>query len=178
MLPPPKLEPLPSPPQAESSTSESEPPALKPVKAGAETPTDGDTKTPTSLSQDAPNGLLPGPLLTDTDLGVVATSVLAEASAAAATGNRRTNVLFRKSKSASPQKTPKMVETSPASSPLGTKTFLSVVIPRLETLLLPRKRTRSSSADGEEEDEETPIKRLGTGASSGPTRARPLHIVK
>uniref|UniRef100_A0A8D2ZIC4 Bromodomain containing 1b n=1 Tax=Scophthalmus maximus TaxID=52904 RepID=A0A8D2ZIC4_SCOMX len=50
---------------------------------------------------------------------------------------------------------------------LGAKTFLSVVIPRLETLLLPKKRTRSSSADGEEEDEESPIKRLGTGIANG-----------
>uniref|UniRef100_A0A3P8TUH1 Bromodomain containing 1b n=1 Tax=Amphiprion percula TaxID=161767 RepID=A0A3P8TUH1_AMPPE len=69
-------------------------------------------------------------------------------------------------KSASPQKPRKTQETSAVSTPhLGAKTFLSVVIPRLETLLLPKKRTRSSSADGEE-DEESPIKRLGTGTHS------------
>ncbi|XP_078139032.1 bromodomain-containing protein 1-like isoform X2 [Centroberyx gerrardi] len=168
-LPPPKLEPLTSPPQVDSSPSDSEPPTLKPVKAGVdETPMDvegdSDTQTATSVPPDAPNGHVPDPLLTDSDLGVVATSVLSEASGA---GNRRTNVLFRKSKSVSPQKRPKMVEASAVSPPLGTKTFLSVVIPRLETLLLPRKRTRSTSADGEEEEEESPIKRLGTGIANG-----------
>ncbi|XP_037307499.2 bromodomain-containing protein 1-like isoform X1 [Pungitius pungitius] len=82
--------------------------------------------------------------------------------------NRRNNVLFRKSKSASPQKPLKSPEASAAAPPsLGAKTFLSVVIPRLETLLLPKKRRRSSSADGEEEDEESPIKRLGTGMTNG-----------
>ncbi|XP_061628669.1 bromodomain-containing protein 1-like isoform X1 [Phyllopteryx taeniolatus] len=84
---------------------------------------------------------------------------------------RRTNVLFRKSKSVSPQKPPKDQEVSAVPSPsspppLGAKTFLSVVIPRLETLLLPKKRPRSSSVDGEE-DEESPIKRLGTGIANG-----------
>uniref|UniRef100_A0A3Q2P5H3 Bromodomain containing 1b n=1 Tax=Fundulus heteroclitus TaxID=8078 RepID=A0A3Q2P5H3_FUNHE len=60
----------------------------------------------------------------------------------------------------------KMPAVSPP--PLGAKTFLSVVIPRLETLLLPKKRTRSSSAEEEEEEEEeTPIKRLDTGLTNG-----------
>uniref|UniRef100_A0A3B4UQG8 Bromodomain containing 1b n=1 Tax=Seriola dumerili TaxID=41447 RepID=A0A3B4UQG8_SERDU len=55
----------------------------------------------------------------------------------------------------------KSLPPPPPPPSLGSKTFLSVVIPRLETLLLPKKRSRSSSADGEEEDEESPIKRLG-----------------
>nr|XP_040024861.1 bromodomain-containing protein 1-like isoform X1 [Gasterosteus aculeatus aculeatus] len=81
--------------------------------------------------------------------------------------NRRNNVLFRKSKSTSPQKPLKSPEASTLAPPsLGAKTFLSVVIPRLETLLLPKKRRHSSSADGNEEDEELPIKRLGTGIAN------------
>uniref|UniRef100_A0A096MCP2 Bromodomain containing 1b n=1 Tax=Poecilia formosa TaxID=48698 RepID=A0A096MCP2_POEFO len=62
--------------------------------------------------------------------------------------------IFRKSKSASPQKAPMTPELPAASPPLlGAKTFLSVVIPRLETLLVPKKRTRSSSTEDEEEEE-------------------------
>ncbi|XP_057692839.1 bromodomain-containing protein 1-like isoform X1 [Corythoichthys intestinalis] len=81
------------------------------------------------------------------------------------------NVLLRKSKSISPQKPPKGKEVSATPSlsppsPLGAKTFLSVVIPRLETLLLPKKRPRSSNVEGED-DEESPIKRLGTGIANG-----------
>ncbi|KAJ7997649.1 hypothetical protein DPEC_G00214320 [Dallia pectoralis] len=95
--------------------------------------------------------------------GVVATSVLAKP---VVTGNRRTNVLFRKSKSSSPQKAPRTVEHLPCPPPLGAKTFLSVVIPRLETLLLPRKRTHSVSGECDE-DEESPIKRLDTGLANG-----------
>ncbi|CAL8259975.1 unnamed protein product [Merluccius merluccius] len=56
---------------------------------------------------------------------------------------------------------------SPGSLPLGTKTFLSVVIPRLETLLLPRKRARSASTDVGQDDDESPIKRLDTGMANG-----------
>ncbi|XP_067447039.1 bromodomain-containing protein 1-like isoform X3 [Thunnus thynnus] len=159
-LPPPTLEPLTSPPQLDTSPSNSEPPPLKPVKPSADhTPMelDSDTNTSTSVPQEAINGHTPDPLLPDSDLRT-------EASGAC---NRRNNVLFRKSKSASPQKPPKTPEASAVSPPpLGAKTFLSVVIPRLETLLLPKKRTRSSSADGEE-DEESPIKRLGTGIANG-----------
>ncbi|KAJ8373967.1 hypothetical protein SKAU_G00045470 [Synaphobranchus kaupii] len=51
-------------------------------------------------------------------------------------------------------------------NPLGTRTFLSVVIPRLETLLQPRKRSRSAS--GESEPDDTPsTKRLHEGLSNG-----------
>uniref|UniRef100_A0A3Q2Y4Z7 Bromodomain-containing protein 1-like n=1 Tax=Hippocampus comes TaxID=109280 RepID=A0A3Q2Y4Z7_HIPCM len=76
---------------------------------------------------------------------------------------RRNSLLFRKSKSVSPQKLPRDREAPAAlspSPPLGAKTFLSVVIPRLESLLLPKKRPRSSSVDGEH-DESPPVKRLG-----------------
>lgn len=76
--------------------------------------------------------------------------------------NRRTSVLFCKSKSVSPPKSAKNTETQPASPQLGTKTFLSVVLPRLETLLQPRKRSRSTCGDCEVE-EGSPGKRLDTG---------------
>ncbi|XP_076589329.1 bromodomain-containing protein 1-like isoform X2 [Chaetodon auriga] len=159
-LPPPTLELLTSLSQLDTSASDPEPPPLNAVKPSADhTPMelDSDTDTSTSVPPDTPNGHIPDPLLLNGDLHTEASG----------TCNRRTNNLFRKSKSASPQKPPKTQEASAAlAPPLGAKTFLSVVIPRLETLLLPKKRTRSSSADGEE-DEESPIKRLGTGIANG-----------
>ncbi|XP_034736114.1 bromodomain-containing protein 1-like isoform X2 [Etheostoma cragini] len=153
-LPPPTLELLTS----LSQLGASEPPPLQAAKPSTEHAPVLGGATDTSTSAPATNGHTPDPLLPNGD-------VHTEASA---TCNRRNNVLFRKSKSASPQKPPKTQEASAVSPPppLGTKTFLSVVIPRLETLLLPKKRTRSSSADGEE-DEESPIKRLGTGIANG-----------
>ncbi|GAA6227657.1 bromodomain-containing protein 1-like isoform X2 [Lates japonicus] len=153
-LPPPTLELLTS--QPDTSPNDPEPPPLKPVRPSTDpTPMELDSDTSTSVTPDTPNGHISDPLLPNGDLHT-------EASAAC---SRRNNVLFRKSKSASPQKPPKTQEAAPPS--LGAKTFLSVVIPRLETLLLPKKRTRSSSADGEEDDEESPIKRLGTGIANG-----------
>ncbi|ROJ52105.1 Bromodomain and PHD finger-containing protein 3 [Anabarilius grahami] len=98
----------------------------------------------------------------DSDVSVVATSTLAEPSSPV---NRRTSVLFRKSKSTSPHKPMNDGETPKGSSRLGTKTFLSVVIPRLETLLHTRKRPRSASGDSSKD--ESPIKRLDTGLSNG-----------
>ncbi|XP_059191380.1 bromodomain-containing protein 1-like isoform X1 [Centropristis striata] len=160
-LPLPTLELLTSLSQLQSPPRDSEPPPLKAVKPSVDrTPMelDGDTNTSTSVPADTPNGHAPEAPLPNGDIHT-------EASGAC---NRRNNVLFRKSKSISPQKTPKTPESAALSPPLGTKTFLSVVIPRLETLLLPKKRRRSSSADGEEEeDEESPIKRLGTGIANG-----------
>ncbi|XP_026221386.1 bromodomain-containing protein 1-like isoform X2 [Anabas testudineus] len=156
-LPPPTLELLTSPPQLNTSSGDSELPSLKPMKPGVDqTPMELDGDMSTSVPPDTPNGHISDPLLLNGDVHTETSS----------TYNRRTNVLFRKSKSASPQKPPKAQEASAVSPPpLGAKTFLSVVIPRLETLLLPKKRTRSSSADAEEE--ETPIKRLGTGIANG-----------
>lgn len=91
------------------------------------------------------------------DVSVVATSTVAERSAPV---NRRTSVLFRKSKNSSPQKA-----TGGDEAQIGTKTILSVVIPRLETLLHTRKRTRSASR-GSEREEEMSSKRPGTAQSS------------
>ncbi|XP_032378786.1 bromodomain-containing protein 1 isoform X2 [Etheostoma spectabile] len=157
-LPPPTLELLTS--LSQLGASEPPSPPLQVAKPGPDhAPVLGGGDTDTSTSAPATNGHMPDPLLPN---GHVRT----EASGAC---NRRNNVLFRKSKSASPQKPPKTPEASGVSPPppLGTKTFLSVVIPRLETLLLPKKRTRSSSANDGEEDEESPIKRLGTGIANG-----------
>lgn len=158
--------PLPEPP-AEPCTQPEEPPSppatlelrtslsqLEATPPRAVTPVELDDDISTSVPTDTPNGHISDTLLLNGDLHT-------EASTAC---HRRTNAPFRKSKSVSPQKPPKTPEAS-AVSPLGAKTFLSVVIPRLETLLLPKKRRRSSSADGEEE-EESPIKRLGTGSRS------------
>lgn len=91
------------------------------------------------------------------DVSVVATSTVAERSAPV---NRRTSVLFRKSKSTSPQKASGGDEAQ-----IGAKTILSVVIPRLETLLHTRKRTRSASR-GSEGEEEISTKRPGTAQRS------------
>ncbi|XP_013882171.1 bromodomain-containing protein 1 isoform X2 [Austrofundulus limnaeus] len=159
-LPPPTLELLTSPFQPETSPSNSEPPSLKPftpLSDGTPIELSENTNTSTSVPANICNGYIPDQLLFNGDIHVEASR----------TCNRRTNILFRKSKSASPQKPPKGQEVSAVAQPsLGAKTFLSVVIPRLETLLLPKKRTRCSSADSEE-DGETPIKRLGTEVTNG-----------
>lgn len=154
---PPPEEPL-APPMLELLTS------LSQIDVPSESPTapspDVDAHTSTSALTDAPDGCAPGSPLLNGEL-------YAEASA---TCSQRTNALFRKSKSTSPQKAPRSQEAAAAAppQPLGAKTFLSVVIPRLETLLLPRKRRRS--IDGEQEGEE-PVKRLGTGSPSDSSAA-------
>ncbi|KAK1887200.1 Bromodomain containing protein 1 [Dissostichus eleginoides] len=155
--PSPTLELLASLSQFHSSSGDSKP--LESVKPGVPMELDGDTST--SESPNKPNGHAPDPPLSNGDIHIKASG---------ACNRRNNNVFFRKSKSASPQKPHKnqgASVASPPTSPLGAKTFLSVVIPRLETLLLPKKRRRSSSADGDEEDEESPIKRLGTGIANG-----------
>ncbi|XP_036001568.1 bromodomain-containing protein 1 isoform X2 [Fundulus heteroclitus] len=159
-VPPPTLERLTSSSQPEISPSTSVPPALKPAPPCSEQtplPLDDNTSSPTSKPPCTPNGLLPDQPLPSSDSHTEASSNC----------NQQNDGLFHKSKSASPQKAP-MNQEMPAVSPppLGAKTFLSVVIPRLETLLLPKKRTRSSSAE-EEEEQETPIKRLDTGLTNG-----------
>ncbi|XP_056595389.1 bromodomain-containing protein 1b isoform X3 [Triplophysa dalaica] len=161
---PPKLEPSDSMPLLANSDSPSEPPTLKPVEPSPEKCPKKVKFDSEMLSTSLLNGLSPDVLPSDNNV-MVATSTLTEP---ANMVNRRTAVLFRKSKNTSPQKA-----LNPSDSPvdcpqLGTKTFLSVVIPRLETLLQNRKRTRSASGDCQEEDEhECPIKRLDTSMSNG-----------
>ncbi|XP_053282340.1 bromodomain-containing protein 1 isoform X2 [Pleuronectes platessa] len=154
-LPLPTLSPLTLHSELDALPSNLKLPPLKP--STDQTPMKLDSDTSTSLPLDSPTRHIPDQPLHN---GNLSTEVSVPC-------NRRTNVLFRKSKSASPQKPAKTQEASAVSPPsLGAKTFLSVVIPRLETLLLPKKRTRSSSADGEDDDE-SPIKRLGTGIANG-----------
>ncbi|XP_057185880.1 bromodomain-containing protein 1b isoform X1 [Triplophysa rosa] len=161
---PPKLEPSDSMPLLANSDSPSEPPTLKPVEPSLEKCPKKVKFDSEMLSTSLLNGLSPDVLPSNNNV-MVATSTLTEP---ANMVNRRTAVLFRKSKNTSPQK-PLNPSDSPVDCPqLGTKTFLSVVIPRLETLLQNRKRTRSASGDCQEEDEhECPIKRLDTSMSNG-----------
>ncbi|XP_058481603.1 bromodomain-containing protein 1 isoform X1 [Solea solea] len=199
---PPKLEPSDSIPPLIHSDTDHGPPTLKPIDAMPDCDYNTHSKRgkfdgeiPDLLSS-APrlNGYSHNSLqnsLLDGDVSVVATSTLAEPTG---TVSRRTAVLFRKSKTASPLKPQRSVEEGTDSlviregegeededgAQLGSKSFLSVVIPRLETLLHGKKRKRSGSRDSEEEDEEeggregeheeegeSPVKRLNTGLSRG-----------
>lgn len=161
---PPKLEPSDSMPLLANSESPSEPPTLKPVEPSPEKCPKKVKFDSEMLSTSILNGLSPDVLPSDNNV-MVATSTLTEP---ANIVSRRTAVLFRKSKIASPQKSSNTSESSVDCPQLGTKTFLSVVLPRLETLLQHRKRTHSASGDCQEEDEhECPIKRLDTGLTNG-----------
>ncbi|GLD63147.1 bromodomain-containing protein 1 isoform X2 [Lates japonicus] len=199
---PPKLEPSDSIPPLIHSDTDPEPPTLKPIDA---TP-DCDDKTHSKrvkFDGELPDLLSSAPRLNghshdalqssllDGDVSVVATSTLAEPTG---TVSRRTAVLFRKSKAASPHKPPRggeeggdggggdgadrkegeeEEEEDEDGAQLGSTSFLSVVIPRLETLLHSKKRKHSGEGEegggeGErEEEEESPVKRLDTGLSSG-----------
>nr|XP_023693931.1 bromodomain-containing protein 1-like isoform X2 [Paramormyrops kingsleyae] len=162
---PPKLEPSDSLPPP-NSDGDSEPPTLRPVdpnpdgrgqrhvKFGAR---NCDGPTPGEVL----NGHPPDPVLPDGNVGTASAPSPAEPPC---TVNRRTSVLFRKSKSMSPQKSAKAGDGQQGAPQLGTKTFLSVVLPRLETLLQPRKRTRSASGDSEAEDP-SPVKRFDAAQS-------------
>ncbi|XP_046872960.1 bromodomain-containing protein 1-like [Hypomesus transpacificus] len=210
---PPKLEPSDSLPPPPASERDSEPPTLKPIAPHAPTPSPRrvtfDGKDPPSNAP--PHGRLNGHshfhplsqdalLLSEGDVSVVATSTLAPPSG---TVNRRTAVLFRKSKSTSPRKAPPPgrgggggsgggggpgggggggsgrveeggqdgggEEAKEECPQLGSSSFLSVVIPRLETLLQGRKRSHSACKTGGagEEQGEVPVKRLDTGLTNG-----------
>ncbi|XP_038612101.1 bromodomain-containing protein 1 isoform X1 [Tachyglossus aculeatus] len=165
---PPKLEPPDASPLPSNSETNSEPPTLKPVELNPEQSklfkrvTFDNELYSTSILKEMVNGHPPEPIL-DSNLNESAVSAGAESSRDV---NRRTSVLFCKSKSVSPPKSAKNSETQPTSPQLGTKTFLSVVLPRLETLLQPRKRSRSACGDAEVDDD-SPGKRLDTGLSNG-----------
>ncbi|XP_074083353.1 bromodomain-containing protein 1 isoform X2 [Macrotis lagotis] len=165
---PPKLEPSDALPLPSNSETNSEPPTLKPVELNPEQSKlfkrvkfDNELYS-TSIQKEMVNGHTPEHK-PDSNLNDSTVSAVAESSTDV---NRRTSVLFCKSKSVSPPKPAKTTETQPTSPQLGTKTFLSVVLPRLETLLQPRKRSRSACGDSEA-DEESPGKRLDTGLSNG-----------
>ncbi|KAM9327679.1 bromodomain-containing protein 1 isoform 2-T2 [Pholidichthys leucotaenia] len=194
---PPKLEPSDAIPPLNHSDTDPEPPTLKPIDAAPDCEDETNSKQvnldgemPDLLSTPRLNGHLHDSLqdvLLDRDMSVVATSTLAEPTG---TVNRRTAILFRKSKSSSPQKPPRSgSEGSDGANrkegqeeerdgeddaQLGSKSFLSVVIPRLETLLHTKKRKLSGNRDGEgergqgepEKEGEAPTKRLNTGLAS------------
>ncbi|ERE86446.1 bromodomain-containing protein 1 [Cricetulus griseus] len=167
---PPKLEPSDALPLPSNSETNSEPPTLKPVELNPEQSklfkrVTFDNESHSTCTQSAlVSGHPPEPTLASSgDVPAAAASAVAEPSSDV---NRRTSVLFCKSKSVSPPKSAKNTETQPTSPQLGTKTFLSVVLPRLETLLQPRKRSRSTCGDSEVE-EESPGKRLDTGLTNG-----------
>uniref|UniRef100_A0A8D2B1A4 Bromodomain containing 1 n=1 Tax=Sciurus vulgaris TaxID=55149 RepID=A0A8D2B1A4_SCIVU len=167
---PPKLEPSDALPLPSNSETNSEPPTLKPVELNPEQSklfkrVTFDNASHSTCTQSAlVSGHPPEPTLASSgDVPAAAASAVAEPSSDV---NRRTSVLFCKSKSVSPPKSAKNTETQPTSPQLGTKTFLSVVLPRLETLLQPRKRSRSTCGDSEVE-EESPGKRLDTGLTNG-----------
>ncbi|KAI5627088.1 bromodomain containing 1b isoform X1, partial [Silurus asotus] len=159
---PPKLEPSASHPLVINSENISEPPALKPVDLSPDKCQRKITLDGKMLSTSLLNGLSSDMQPSENSV-MVATSTVTEP---AGTINRRTAVLFRKSKSMSPQKPVKMEEASVDCPQLGTKTFLSVVIPRLETLLQHRKRAHSGGSQGGDE-EECPVKRFDRGFPNG-----------
>ncbi|XP_037837048.1 bromodomain-containing protein 1 isoform X3 [Kryptolebias marmoratus] len=192
---PPKLEPSDALPPLIRSDAHSEPPTLKPIDAAPDCEIRSkrlklDGEIPELLSS-APrlNGHVLQSALLDRDVSVVATSTLAEAATAA---NHRGAVLFRKSKTAGSADDEESdgVDRKPGGeegekgededgAQPGSKSILSVVIPRLETLLHSKKRKHSDSRDEEEEEEEergeaeheeegeSPVKRLDTGLSRG-----------
>nr|XP_046234366.1 bromodomain-containing protein 1 isoform X2 [Scatophagus argus] len=194
---PPKLELSDSIPPLIHSDADPEPPTLKPIDAALDCEDKAHSKS-IRFDREIPDLLSSTPHLNgyshdslqnslmDGDVSVVATSTLAEPTG---TVNRRTAVLFRKSKASSLHK-PSMggddstdevdgkdeggkEEEDEDGAQLGSKSFLSVVIPRLETLLHSKKRKRSGSrgseeeGGGHEEEGESPVKRLNTGLSSG-----------
>lgn len=170
---PPTLE-LPSAPsQPEEAPSTVSPPLLTPGPAHSPEELHADVST-SVLATPPGDGHAPTAPLVNGELHPEEEAAAA-ATTTTTTCGRRTNNLFRKSKSASPQKAPRSPDDAAPSPPLGAKTFLSVVIPRLETLLLPRKRRRSS-AGGEDEGEESPVKRLDTGINDGPREKYPPRL--
>nr|XP_049617278.1 bromodomain-containing protein 1 isoform X2 [Syngnathus scovelli] len=181
---PPKLEPSDAIPPLIHSDANPEPPTLKPIDAAPDregkTPGEGATydSEPPNPPPSPPllNGhsrrTLPDPLF-DGDVSVVATSTLAEPADAVA---RRSAVLFRNSKAAGPHEDgggrddedeDSDEELDGGDAQLASKSFLSVVIPRLETLLHSKKRKHLDGQDEHKEDGESPGKRLDMGLSRG-----------
>uniref|UniRef100_A0A8C8DVZ6 Bromodomain containing 1a n=1 Tax=Oryzias sinensis TaxID=183150 RepID=A0A8C8DVZ6_9TELE len=189
---PPKLEPSDATPPPIHSDSDPGPPTLKPVDAAPNREDKAHSKR-AKLDAELPDLLSFPPRLNghshgglavlDADVSVIATSTLAQPTG---TVNRRTSVLFQKSKTASPQASSKSGgedsdrvagkdndgEVEGDSEPLSSKSILSVVIPRLETLLHSKKRKRSDSREDNEEgqaddEDETkaPVKKLDSGLS-------------
>lgn len=172
---PPKLELSDSIPLLIHSDADAEPPTLKPIDAAPDR--EGKARRKSADSDGEIPQLLPSvPHLN----GYARDGPPPEGDAV----NRRTAVLFRKSKGAKTpgggdgaaeggaEGTEEAEEGDEAQ--LGSKSFLSVVIPRLETLLHKRKRKHNGGRDSEGEEEEgeedeAPVKRLNTGERSCPS---------
>lgn len=178
---PPKLELSDSIPPLIHSDADPEPPTLKPIDAAPDR--EGKARRKSADSDGEIPQLLPSvPHLNGYAHDGAAGSLLE--GDAAGTVNRRTAVLFRKSKAAGPHKPPRegdratdggtvgeKEEQDTEEAQLASKSFLSVVIPRLETLLHKRKRKHNGGggSEGEEEEgeeDEAPVKRLNTGEGS------------
>ncbi|XP_077357631.1 bromodomain-containing protein 1 isoform X2 [Festucalex cinctus] len=188
---PPKLEPSDAIPPLIHSEMDPEPPTLKPIDATPDSDDKAHTKG-TMLDRDLTNPRSSPPHLNghshnnlqaslfDGDVSVVATSTLAEPGG---TVSRRTAVLFRKSKAASPLKSTRGRDDGGAdederkesdedvdggNAQLASKSLLSVVIPRLETLLHSKKRKKHLDVQEEHQEEgKSPVKRLDMGLSGG-----------
>ncbi|XP_015245745.1 PREDICTED: bromodomain-containing protein 1 [Cyprinodon variegatus] len=192
---PPKLEPPGAIPPVLRSETHSEPPTLRPIDDAPDCEEKIHSKRlkldeqAADLLSSAPrlNGHSLQSTLLDGDVSVLAKSTVAEPAGGA---NHRTAANFYKSKSAGAHRPPEKKDEDcdgadegsgeqegegRDASQLGSKSFLSVVIPRLETLLHSKKRKHSGSqgkeaegreAEGEEE-EASPGKRLDMGLSRG-----------
>ncbi|KAJ8245481.1 hypothetical protein GJAV_G00271200 [Gymnothorax javanicus] len=170
---PPKLKLTDSVPPPVNSETDAEPPKLKPVDCPP-VPASRCSKSVKFDGEDVTH-LSPEPQVnghvsdSDSESRPSLPAPCPAADPAADPVSRRTAVLFRKSKS--PTKPP-----PPCRPQLGTKTFLSVVIPRLETLLQPRKRSHSASGDSEPDDAPA-CKRLHEGLSNGFVVAQEKEVV-
>ncbi|XP_072327554.1 bromodomain-containing protein 1-like isoform X3 [Scyliorhinus torazame] len=163
---PPTLEPSDSLPLLPSSETPSEPPTLKPIE-----PSTDQSRLHKRVKFDSEvssaslhNVTMNGHTTDDLSNGDVGNSKTTVVDSSVDIG-RHTSVHFRKPQSVNPQKQTKNADTQPLQ--LGTKTFLSVVIPRLETLLQPRKRSRSLCGDSEGDGEKLPLKKPDLALSDG-----------
>ncbi|XP_032895661.1 bromodomain-containing protein 1 isoform X4 [Amblyraja radiata] len=166
---PPTLEPSDTLPLLPTSDTPSEPPILKPIEPSTDQSRlnkrvkfDGDEASNTSLQNVTMNGHTPEDLIN----GDVSSSKSITVDLPP-DGEIHSSALFRKPKSMNSQNQAKISETQPHQGQLGSKTFLSVVIPRLETLLQPRKRSRSLCGDAEGDGEKLPLKKSGLVLSNG-----------
>lgn len=182
---PPKLEPLDSIPPLIHSEADPEPPTLKPIDVASDCEDKSDSRS-SLFDGEIPDLLSSAHCFnghsceSSLDMSVMATSTFVEPMGAV---NRRTAILFRKSKVTSPHKLSKSGEVVPDKADMnegegeeeedeeGSNSILSVVIPRLENLLH-RKRKRLPGEEGRgagelEDESKSSVKRLDTGLSSG-----------
>lgn len=185
---PPKLEPPDAIPSLHHTDADSEPPTLKPIDDATDRIEQTHSKRlkldadGAELLSSAPrlNGHSLQNALLDDGVSLLATPALAEPTGVA---NNRTAVVFHKSKAGGASESEdKEFDGADGSSgeqegenadasQLGSKSFLSVVIPRLETLLHSKKRKHGDgrgkeTEEGEaehKEEEAPPGKRLNTG---------------